>query len=239
MIPLAILAGGLGTRLGLLARGRPKALVNVHGLPFLDYQLHWAARQGIRRVVMCVGYGSLQIRRHLEARRPRGIDICFSDEGSRPRGTAAALRRALPMLGSRFLVLYGDSYLPVRYAALERAHRRLGFPALMAVYRNTGRFDRSNVAPAGRRVGRYVAGGERGLSWVDAGLAVLAPIVLAGAPEKGLAELYTRLAAEGRLGCWRTRHRFWEVGSPGGLTGFRRRARRLRVPGFPVGQAGW
>lgn len=229
MIPLAILAGGRATRLGSLAAGGPKSLVPAGGAPFLDHQLAWASRQGVRRVVLCVGYRSAAIRRHIGSGRRRGLAIRCSDEGPRPIGTAAALRRALPLLGPRFFVLYGDSYLPVPYAAVEGAQRAAGLPALMVIHRNAGRWARSNVAPRGGRVARYVPGGGAGLRWIDAGLAVLTRAALAISRDADLPAVYERLAAAGLLACWRSRLRFYEVGSPRGLGEFRRRAAALRV----------
>jgi NDP-sugar pyrophosphorylase family protein len=233
VIPLAILAGGRGTRLGSLTRGRPKSLVDVSGVPFLRYQLAWAASQGVRRVVLCVGHRAGQIRSWLPACRPRGLRVALSDEGRRPRGTAAALRRALPLLGRRFLVLYGDSYLPVEYARVERAQRYFGRPALMVIHRNAGRYDRSNVQARGGRVRRYVPGGEAGLRWIDAGLSVLEARALSAHPSPHLTDLMEALAASGALSCWRSGRRFYEVGSPRGLAEFRARAARLRA------SAGW
>jgi NDP-sugar pyrophosphorylase family protein len=233
MIPLAILAGGLGTRLGTLARDRPKSLVEVGGVPFLRCQLAWAARQRVRRVVLCVGHRAGQIRAWLAQSPPRGLRVALSDEGRRPRGTAEALRRALPLLGRRFFVLYGDSYLPVPYAVVERAQRRGGGPALMVIYRNRGRYDRSNVEPRGLRVRRYVPGGTDGLAWIDAGLSVLEARALEAHPSPHLPEVLEALAAAGDLACWRSRRRFYEIGSPRGLAEFRANAARLRKA------AGW
>jgi NDP-sugar pyrophosphorylase family protein len=242
MIPLAILAGGRGTRLGTLTRRLPKSLVDAAGVPFIDYQLAWAARQGVRRVVLCLGFGAGQIRRHVGRGRRWGLEIVCSDEGSRPHGTAGALRLALPLLGRCFFVQYGDSYLPIGYAALERAHRRIGCPATLSIYRNAGRYDRSNAVPRGSRVARYVAGGAPGLTWIDAGVLVLTASALkdphgskasGGGGRRELPDLLHRLSASGRLGCWRTRRRFYEAGSRRGLAEFRRVAGRLRQA------AGW
>jgi len=232
-IPLAILAGGYGTRLGSLTRRVPKSLLPVGRFCFLAFQLEWARRQGIRRVVMCVGHLSAPIRRHLERGVPTGMQIHVSDEGRRPLGTASALRRALPHLGDRFYVLYGDSYLPADYAEAARAQQACRRPALMIIYRNEGLYDRSNVEPGRGLVRRYVPGGAACLRWIDAGLSVLAAEALHCDPADDLAALFEKLAAAGKLACARSRRRFYEVGSPAGLLEFRRRAERLRA------QAGW
>lgn len=233
-IPLAILAGGYAKRMGALTRRLPKSLLPVQeDACFLDYQLAWARRQGIRRVVVCVGHLSAPIRRHLRGFSAGEMCIRTSDEGGRPLGTAAALRRALPHLGERFFVLYGDSYLPVEYAAAERAQRDSRCPALMVVYRNQGRYDRGNVEPGRGGVCRYVPGGSGHMHWIDAGLSVFSTGALQAAPAGDLPALFAALAANGMLACHRVRRRFYEVGSKAGLAEFRRRAARLRA------QAGW
>ena len=56
LMPAVILAGGLATRLGPLIRSIPKALVEVAGRPFLWHQLQILKRNGIRQVVLLVGY---------------------------------------------------------------------------------------------------------------------------------------------------------------------------------------
>lgn len=232
-IPLAILAGGYGKRLGALTRRLPKSLLPVQDACFLDYQLAWARRQGIRRVVVCLGHLSAPIRRHLRGMPAGEMCVRISDEGSRPLGTAAALRRALPCLGERFFVLYGDSYLPVEYGAAERAQRASRCPALMVVYRNEGRYDRSNVEAVRGQACLYVPGGSRRMRWIDAGLSVLSAGALKAAPADDLPALFAALAADGRLACHRVRRRFYEVGSRAGLAEFRRRAPGLRA------RAGW
>src|SRR6267143_5200139 len=89
--------------------------------------------------------------------------------------TGGALRRALPVLGEAFFVIYGDSYLPCDFAAVERGFRASGNPGLMTVLRNDNRWDRSNVVYDGRRVLRYdkeAADGQT-MHHIDYGLGVL------------------------------------------------------------------
>src|SRR6266576_791452 len=114
--PTAILAGGLGTRLGSLTENMPKSLVQVSGKPFLAHQLTLLRKQGIERVVLCVGHLSEMIRDQFEDGTNFGIALEYSFDGPRPVGTGGALRKALPLLGDNFFVLYGDSYLPIDFA---------------------------------------------------------------------------------------------------------------------------
>src|SRR5262249_6822966 len=144
-IPVALLAGGLATRLRPLTTRVPKAMLEVAGKPFVDHQLDLLYRNGIRRVVLCLGYMGEQVQEHLGDGRDRGLELSYSFDGERLLGTGGALRRALPMLGEACWVLYGDSYLDIDYrAVLDRflAHPLLG---LMTVLRNQNQWDRSNV----------------------------------------------------------------------------------------------
>ena len=133
--PVCILAGGLGTRLGERARDTPKPLLEVAGRPFLLHQLALLADHGAREVVVCVGYRGEQIVEVIGGER-FGLRVRYSHDAPELDGTLGAVRRALPLLGDRFLVLYGDTYLRVAYEAVDAAWRASGLPAVMTVLRN-------------------------------------------------------------------------------------------------------
>ena len=221
-VPAAILAGGLATRLGGLTGGRPKALVDVAGRPFVDHQLDLLRRHGIRRVVFCVGHFGDQIEAHLGSGADRGLSIGYVHDGDQLRGTAGAIRRALPLLGERFWVMYGDSYMDIDYAAVLAAFERRGRPALMTVIRNDDRWDRSN---AEFRDGRLLAYDKRhptaDMRHIDYGVALLEREVVetrvpADVPHD-LADLYQQLVADGTMTGYEVTERFYEIGSPAGL----------------------
>src|ERR1035441_3949975 len=128
--PICILAGGLGVRLGIHVRETPKPLLEVAGEPFLMHQLRLLARHGARETVICVGYLGEQIERRIGYRQ-FGLKIAYSYDGPELIGTLGAVRRALPALGGRFLVLYGDTYLPVDYRAATASWKEAGLPAMM------------------------------------------------------------------------------------------------------------
>jgi NDP-sugar pyrophosphorylase family protein len=205
--PVCILAGGLGTRLGKRVRDTPKPLIEVAGKPFLLHQLDLL--RGAPRVVLCVGYLGERIESAL-GREQYGIELRyrFDDQA----GTAAAVRGALPDLGERFLVLYGDTYLRIDYGAVAAASE--GWPALMTVLRNEGRWDASNADFRDGRVVRYEKRAP-GMSWIDYGLSVLTPQVLGD--EADLADVFTRLAAAGELAGYAATERFYEIGTPEAL----------------------
>ena len=216
MPPVCILAGGLGTRLGERVRDTPKPLLEVAGEPFLIHQLRLLAEHGVREVVLCVGYLGEQIEAQIGHER-FGIDIRYSfDEVAGQDGTLGAVRRALPVLGERFLVLYGDTYLRIDYGAVARRWRESGLPAVMTVLRNEGRWDTSNVIYRHGMVLRYdKRSPSPEMRWIDYGLGGLTVRALdrVATSETDLAVLYQRLAEHGELLGFEASERFYEIGT--------------------------
>src|SRR5258708_759665 len=141
MLPVIILAGGLATRLRPITEKIPKALVEINGKPFLDYQMRLLAANGIRRAVLSIAYRGEMIEEYLGDGSRYGIEVSYAHDGPVFLGTAGAIRAALPLLSEAFFTLYGDSYLTVPFAAVEAAFVQSGKEALMTVYRNEGLFD--------------------------------------------------------------------------------------------------
>jgi NDP-sugar pyrophosphorylase family protein len=220
LAPFCILAGGLATRLGERAREQPKSLMEVAGLPFAVHQLELLAEHGARRIVMCVGHLGEQVEAALGDGSQLGLEVAYSYDGPTPIGTASAVRGALELLGERFFVLYGDTFLRIEYATVEAAFAASGKPALMTVLRNEGRWDTSNALYEG---GAVVAYDKRNptpeMHWIDYGLGVLTPGALADtAPDAtDLADVYHELARAGRLAGFEATERFYEIGTPAAL----------------------
>jgi NDP-sugar pyrophosphorylase family protein len=218
--PVAILAGGLATRMRPVTERIPKALIEVAGRPFVEHQLALLQREGVRKVVLCVGYLGEMIEDVIGDGSRFGLSVSYSFDGERLLGTGGALRRALPLLGQHFFVLYGDSYLDIEYAPVQAAFRDGGLPALMTVFRNEGRWDTSNVLFDGSRVVRYDKRHPTpDMKFIDYGLGVLSSGLFDVAKDEvfDLSDLYASLAAEGRLAGFEETQRFYEIGTPSGL----------------------
>jgi len=216
---VCILAGGLGTRLGQQVRDTPKPLLEVAGEPFLLHQLRLLAGYGTREVVLCVGYLGEQIESTIGSRR-FGINIRYSFDAPQLDGTLGAIRRALPQLGERFLVLYGDTYLQIDYADVARAWRESDLPAVMSVLRNEGHWDVSNARYEKGRVLAYDKDAPTAeMNWIDYGLGGLTvdALSMVDNEERDLACLYKRLASLDRLCGYVATVRFYEIGTPSGL----------------------
>jgi MurNAc alpha-1-phosphate uridylyltransferase len=220
LAPACILAGGLGTRLGAAVADTPKPILPVAGEPFLLHPLRLLAAHGATRAVICVGYLGEKVEAALGPER-FGIELLYAYDPPGLAGTAGAIRPVLDLLGDRFLVLYGDTYLRIDYGAVDRAHRASGRLALMTVLRNEGRWDASNARyDAGRaQVMTYDKRAPAAdMAWIDYGLGVLTPEALAVAPEAGdLADVYAELARRGELAGYEATERFYEIGTPAAL----------------------
>jgi N-acetyl-alpha-D-muramate 1-phosphate uridylyltransferase len=220
LLPAVILAGGLATRLRPLTSRIPKALVEIGGRPFLWHQLQLLKRSGIRHVVLLVGYLGEAIQERFGEGDEFGMRIEYSFDGPELLGTAGAIRNALHLLPEHFFVLYGDSYLPCDYRAVENAFRQSGLPALMTVYRNENLYDSSNVEYDGSRILRYDKKARTPkMHHIDYGLGVFDRDVftsLAG-DKYDLAALYQDLERAGNLAAFEVHDRFYEIGSPQGL----------------------
>jgi len=224
-----ILAGGLGTRLRPITEQIPKPMVEVNGRPFLEYILRHMAGQGFDRILLLVGYLGSQIEAYFGDGSRFGVSIDYSFE-DRPLGTGGALRQALAKLDNRFLLLYGDSFLPIDYRQVSNAFSQSAFDGdgLLVVYQNhdndTG--VPSNVAlNRGRHVIRYEKGARgSGLGFVDAGALCLRSRVL---QEFSLGEamslehvVFPMLIARHQLDGFITEQRFFDIGTPERLREF-------------------
>jgi NDP-sugar pyrophosphorylase family protein len=221
VLPVALLAGGLATRLRPITEKIPKLLVEVAGEPFFSHQLRLLKRAGLTRVVLCVGYlGEMIVERYGDG-SAWGVQLDYSFDGEKLLGTGGALIRALPKLGDAFYVLYGDSYLPIDYAAVGRAFVASAKQGLMTVFENRGLYDTSNVWFADGRIRVYDKKTRLPeMHHIDYGLGLLRASALAGYPRDevvDLAAVYGRLVTENELAGYEVTQRFYEIGSHEGL----------------------
>lgn len=220
-LPVAILAGGLATRLHPITETIPKALVDVAGMPFILRQLDYLRRQGVSRVVLCVGFLGEQIKAAVGDGAALGLSVSYSQDWPNLMGTGGALRQALPLLDSQFLVLYGDSYLPIDFASVEQEFLASGKPALMTVQRNADRWDKSNVLFENNVLVEYNKRAPTAeMRHIDYGLGAITANLLADDSTTGpvdLADIYHRLSLSRQLAGYEVHERFYEIGSHKGL----------------------
>jgi MurNAc alpha-1-phosphate uridylyltransferase len=225
MLEMAILAGGLATRLGSLTEVVPKSLLEIQHRPFIDWQLRLLSRSGIEKVVICLGHKSEMIQDFVGDGSRYGIKVVYSFDGSTQLGTGGAIRKALPLLSDEFMVMYGDSYLPTDFKAIETAFRSTGKPALMTVFYNKGSFDASNVLFVNGELEKYSkADPLPDMSHIDYGVSTFKRSVFEsyaqGAPID-LSNICQDLSNSGSLAGYEVHERFYEIGSLGGINDFR------------------
>jgi NDP-sugar pyrophosphorylase family protein len=213
-------------------------MIQICGRPFLEYQLALLRSHGVNDFILCIGHLGDLLESHFGDGSRFGVSIRYGRENRNLLGTAGALKNVEQLLDEDFFVTYGDAYLVLDYqhaAAYFRQHDRLG---LMVVYKNRGRYDRSNVVVQGRFVSAYDK--ERtlpGMEYIDFGVSILRKEALRRIPP-GLAvpleKLYAGLVAEQQLLAYRARRRFYEIGSPRGLSEFGALVRAGRIRTIPL-----
>ncbi len=233
--PVVILAGGLGTRLGSLTAGRPKALVPVAGKPFLFHQLELLRRKGLSHVILSVGYKAALIKRAVKAAKISGMRIEFVEDGPVPLGTGGAVRKAAQLVDGPFFVLYGDSYLEINYLAVAQAYKKSGKKGLMTVYRNNNRLDKSNLIFRRGLIKRYSKNEVTPqMRHIDYGLTIINKEQLKSFPAHrkfDLSAIFQKLIKKNEMAAVEVKKRFYEVGSPSGIQALEvHLARKRRCP---------
>lgn len=211
----------MATRLMPFTEKIPKALIDINGEPFIAHQLRLLRSRGIDNVVICAGHLGEMIRDFVKDGRRFGIKIEYSFDGARLLGTGGAIRKALDLLGEKFFVLYGDSYLLCNYEEVEGALDVSGKRGLMTVFRNEGAWDTSNVEFEDGRILTYDKQlPSHRMRHIDYGLGVFRREAFQFVPDDtacDLAKLYQLLLGRGELAAFEVHERFYEIGSVEGL----------------------
>ncbi len=215
---LALLAGGRATRLGALTDDTPKSMLDVAGEPFIAHQLRLLATQAITDIVICTGYLSDAIENFVGDGKRFGVNVRYSPDGAVLIGTGGAIQKALPLLTEPFFVMYGDSYLPTDFSAVQRAFKGQG---LMTVFHNEGQWDTSNVQfERGELLNYDKKNLTQQMQYIDYGLGVFTKAAFDGfAPGTSfdLAEVFQDLLKKKQLSGYEVKERFYEIGSHQGL----------------------
>lgn len=212
-----ILAGGLGTRLRPLTLDRPKPMVLINGKPFLEYLISLLRENGIREVVLLLGYLPDKITEYFGDGQKFGLKILYSitpvedDTGTR-------LKKAEVMLDERFLLLYSDNYLPLRLQDVVNFYEKKNTSALATVYSNKDGMTKNNmlVDNDGYVVKYDKSRTDPDLNGVEAGFFILDKKVLALAPEGDFnfeKAILTKLVADKQLAGYVTGQRYYSIGS--------------------------
>lgn len=230
-IQCVILAGGVATRMRPITETIPKALITIQKRPFIDHQLKLLKACGVTDVVLSIGYKGKMIEEVVGSGSEWGLKVEYVDEGKDLKGTGGALRLCLDkgVLHESFLVTYGDSFLPIDYSRVWYAFEAQKLPAMMAVFRNSGRFDKSNVWFAEGQIHLYDKFNQHPelkekLQYIDYGLSAfrrdLIQEMIPSGENYDLAEVFYALSRSRKLAGFEVNERFYEIGSPEGLKDF-------------------
>jgi NDP-sugar pyrophosphorylase family protein len=233
----AILAGGLGTRLKPLTGTVPKAMVPVNGRPFLEYEIELLKKSGVRDIVLCVGHFGEKIREHFREGKAFGVRIRYSSDGKKLLGPIGGLKMAEEFLDDAFFVTYGDAYLRIGYRTMMETLIESQALGLMAVYRNNGKYGKSDVVVRDGQVVEYdKKAGKPEMVWINFGVSALRKTALKGVKEGEFLDeesFYKSLIRKRQLLSFEVDERFYEIGSPTGLDEFSKFVKMMEILQWP------
>ena len=172
-----ILAGGFGKRLKKSVSNVPKPMAPIRGTPFIELLIKFLIRQGVRRVILSLGYMADAFINYF-GKSVNGIEIIYSVEDE-PLGTGGALLKAYQYLSGTqtFIVLNGDTFFDINLQDIFTFHQSKKADMSMAVFRvNTeGRYDILTFN-ADKRV--LAIGKKAAIGWANSGILMLSPHIL-------------------------------------------------------------
>ena len=221
MLPVAILAGGLATRLYPITETIPKSLREVSGKPFIFHQLSYLREQGIKEVVLCIGHLGEMIESFVGNGSRFDIKISYSSDGPKLLGTGGAIKKALPLLGNQFFILYGDTFLPIKFNIIEQLYLSNNLSYLMTVLKNDGKWDQSNVYFVNDKLIEYNKQNPTSkMRYIDYGLSVVSKNIFDKYSEDtffDLSDIFHYLSKQRQLVGLEVFKRFYEIGTPNSL----------------------
>lgn len=214
-----VFAGGLGTRLRPFTYEIPKVMIPVREKPFLEYLLKLLKKNGLDKIVLCIGYLGKQIENYFENGKSLGINIRYSyEDENRLLGTGGALKNAEPLLDDEFAVLNGDTFLDINYQDLISFFHKKGKTGVLAGFLNNPKIMPNNMEiDETNKVINYNKEKEIKNNCVDAGVSVFKKDIL-GLISKNKkvsleTEIYPLLIRQGEFFVYPTDKRFYDIGT--------------------------
>lgn len=222
---MVILCGGLATRLGSLAENTPKSMIQINGKPFLEYQIDELKKHGVKDIVLCVGHLSEKIESYFENGTKHGVKIKYSYDKDKPLGPIGALKSAEKLLDAIFFTMYGDSYLSIDYQKVYEEFTEKNKLAMMTVYQNFDKYDKSNIILDGNFIKQYGEQKTKDMTYIDYGSSIFNKKVLDLIPSNSVystKDLYTNLVEKKELLAYKVDKRFYHIGNLRSLEEFKR-----------------
>jgi len=220
-----ISCGGLATRLRPLTKKIPKSMVEIEGKPFLEHQLNLLKKNGLKDIVLSIGFKGNQIKKYFATGKKFGVKIKYNPDGKKLLGTGGAIKKAEKLLNDAFLVIYGDSYLPFDFQKAINYFNRFQKLGLMTVFKNANRYEPSNVEVQGNLVKSYSKKRKtKKMLYIDYGVSIFKKEVLKNFPADtafDLSLIHKDLIKKKQLLAFPVKQRFYQIGSFDGLEEFR------------------
>jgi len=221
---MVILCGGLATRLGSFAKDIPKSMIQIHGKPFLEYQIEMLRKQSIKDIVLCVDHLAEKIQGYFGSGEKFGVNIRYSYDGDKPLGPIGALKKAESLLDDVFFTMYGDSYVSVDFNKVYTYFLEHNELALMVVYKNYDKYDNSNITVKNDRVTRYDEEKTKDTVYIDYGVSIFRKKTLDIIPKDvfySTKNLYSKLTKQNDLLAYEVKKRFYHIGTLEALDEFK------------------
>ena len=221
LYPIIILAGGVGNRLYPTTKTIPKSMIEINDKPFIHYQLELLETNGFKHVVLCLGHLADPIEEYVKHCK-FDLDISVANEGEELLGTGGCISRILPMMTKEFFVLYGDSYLNCDYKFVQQKFIDEKKLALMCIYKNNGKYDKSNVLLENGEIISYDKSKPNvKAQHIDYGLSIFSKRAFEGFEGKfDLYQIHQSMLKQGELASCVMPSRFFEIGSWEGMKSF-------------------
>ncbi len=232
-VPIVILAGGLATRLYPITEKVPKALLEITGIPFADYQLKLLKRNGFKKIIYSVAYLGERIQNYVGDGSRYGLNVSYVYDGNKLLGTGGAIKKIAQNINQPFFITYGDTYLPVDYKAIWSKYESSQRPWLMTVFKNDNNLDQSNVIFNGEEVLKYSKKEKLSdMKHIEYGLLIGEPQALLNERREAfdLADLLSSLVADKQMAAYEVYQRFYEIGSKVGLKEFEELVQGEKLP---------
>ena len=223
MYPLVILAGGMAKRLGNISTNIPKCLIPVAGKPFIDWQVQYAAKQGVKDIYICSGWLTNKVEEHFNEYKHEDLNITVIADGNELLGTGGAISNILKILPKSFFVLYGDTYLPIDFRALVDFHKNKinSENSLLTIYKNNSKLGLSNIIYENNVIIKYSKNKlEQKMKHIDYGLSIMTQEAFTTYKHDrsfDLGNLYEFLVENKLMYPYLITERFYEIGTPESL----------------------
>jgi NDP-sugar pyrophosphorylase family protein len=189
-INVAILVGGLGTRLQSIVNDRPKVMALINGRPFLTYILDQINDAGLKDVILCVGYMGKYIESEIGPSY-KNLTLLYSYEHE-PLGTGGALRNANDLLNSdSILIMNGDSYCQYDLDEYWSFHGRNNALAsiLLTFVNDTSRYGDVSINDHNHVMAFEEKGSFTRPGWINAGVYLISREIISEIPDQRFVSL--------------------------------------------------